>query len=36
MSTLPSVGEAVAAVREHPGAFQLVVTDLTMPGMHGL
>jgi len=28
--------EAIAAVRDQPEAFQLVVTDLTMPGMDGL
>jgi signal transduction histidine kinase/FixJ family two-component response regulator len=28
--------EAIAAVREHPEAFQLVVTDLTMPGVDGI
>ena len=27
--------EAIAAVRSHPDAFDLVITDLTMPGMDG-
>ena len=36
VTTKTNPAEAVAAVREHPGAFQLVVTDLTMPGMDGL
>ena len=27
--------EAVAAVRDQPGTFDLVITDLTMPGMDG-
>jgi CheY-like chemotaxis protein len=28
--------EAIAAVREHPGKFDLVITDLTMPVMDGI
>ncbi|MGA2248454.1 MAG: response regulator [Verrucomicrobiota bacterium] len=28
--------EAISAVRDHPGTFQLVVTDLTMPVMDGI
>ena len=28
--------EAIAAVREQPGAFHLVITDLTMPGVDGI
>lgn len=31
-----SAQEAIAAVRDQPGAFRLVVTDLTMPGMDGI
>jgi signal transduction histidine kinase len=31
-----SAQEALAAVRAQPGAFDLVVTDLTMPGVDGL
>jgi len=27
--------EAIAAVRDQPGKFELVITDLTMPGMDG-
>ena len=28
--------EALAMVRQQPGRFELVITDLTMPGMDGL
>jgi DNA-binding NtrC family response regulator len=28
--------EAIAAVREQPEAFRLVITDLTMPGVDGI
>jgi CheY-like chemotaxis protein len=34
MTTKPM--EAIAAVREHPDRFALVITDLTMPIMDGL
>jgi len=33
IKTSPS--EAITAVRDHPGEFDLVITDLTMPGMDG-
>ena len=36
VTTRTNAADAVAAVRDHPGTFQLVVTDLTMPGMDGL
>jgi CheY-like chemotaxis protein len=36
VTTKTNAAEAVAAVRDHPGTFHLVVTDLTMPGMDGL
>jgi signal transduction histidine kinase/DNA-binding response OmpR family regulator len=36
VTTKTNAADAVAAVRDHPGTFQLVVTDLTMPGMDGL
>jgi len=34
-TTITSPLEAIAAVREQPGHFDLVITDLTMPGMDG-
>jgi signal transduction histidine kinase/ActR/RegA family two-component response regulator len=35
VTTKTSPGEALAAVRDQPGKFDLVITDLTMPGMDG-
>ena len=35
VTTLTSAAEAVAAVRRQPDKFDLVITDLTMPGMDG-
>ena len=35
VTTKTSPLEAIAAVRDQPGEFDLVVTDLTMPGMDG-
>src|SRR6185295_4334297 len=32
---IASVGEALALMRANPAAFDLIITDLTMPGMLG-
>jgi signal transduction histidine kinase/DNA-binding response OmpR family regulator len=36
VTTKTSAAEAVAAVRDEPDVYDLVITDLTMPGMDGL
>jgi len=36
VTTQTSALEAITAVRDHPGGVDLVITDLTMPGMDGV
>ena len=36
VTTKANAVEAIAAVRDQPDTFQLVITDLTMPGMDGI